>query len=53
MTQETQPVEKVVKAAKEESKKSPYVMKPKKAISAWIYFKNETVARLKAEEGLE
>ena len=46
------------KAAKEEVKSTStastdFVLKPKKATSAWIYFNTETVAKLKEKEGLE
>ena len=51
--------------AKEENKKalkdsastttaiSDFVVKPKKATSAWIYFNTETVAKLKEKDGLD
>lgn len=45
------------RAAKEEVKSNStastdFVMKPKKATSAWIYFNTETVAKLKEKESL-
>lgn len=36
-------------AAAEAKSKEPFVLKPKKPTSAWIYFNTETVAKLKAE----
>ena len=39
--------------AKEEAKKTEFVLKPKKSTSAWIYFNSETVAKLKAEQNME
>jgi hypothetical protein len=32
---------------------SDFVMKPKRATSAWIFYNTETVAKLKEKEGLE
>ena len=48
--------EKKSKAPKEENKedsKKPFVLKPKKPISPWIYFNNVKVAELKQEKGLD
>ena len=36
-----------------DNKDEPFVLKPKKAASAWIFFNTETVARLKTEENLD
>ena len=36
-----------------QEKNAPFVLKPKKGTSAWIYFNTETVAKLKEEQGLE
>ena len=41
------------KAKAKEEKNAPFVLKPKKGTSAWIYFNTETVAKLKEEQGLE
>ena len=39
------------KAKKEEN--APFVLKPKKGTSAWIYFNTETVAKLKEQKSME
>lgn len=33
--------------------KEPYVLKPKKPTSPWIYFNNQKVAELKSKEGMD
>lgn len=49
---ESKPV-KAPKAKKEVDPNKPFVLKPKKPTSPWIYFNNEKVAQLKKEEGLD
>lgn len=44
---------KASKSKKEVSTDKPYVTKPKKPTSPWIYFNNEKVAQLKKEQGLD
>jgi hypothetical protein len=45
------------KASKKETQtpkpKEPYVLKPKKPTSPWIYFNNQKVAELKSKEGMD
>jgi len=36
-----------------EIKTTGYVIKPKKSISAWIYFNTEMVAKLKVEKAMD
>ena len=49
---ESKPV-KVPKAKKEAASDKPYVNKPKKPTSPWIFFNNEKVAELKRDKGLD
>jgi hypothetical protein len=44
---------KAPKAKKEADPNKPFVLKPKKPTSPWIYFNNEKVAQLKKEDGLD
>lgn len=46
-------VAKAPKSKKEPEPGKPFVLKPKKPTSPWIYFNNEKVAQLKKEEGLD
>ena len=45
--------EKMMQDRMNQEKNAPFVLKPKKGTSAWIYFNTETVAKLKEEQGLE
>lgn len=44
---------KTPKSKKEQDAGKPFVLKPKKPTSPWIYFNNEKVAELKKERGLD
>ena len=44
---------KAPKAKKEADPSKPFVLKPKKPTSPWIYFNNQKVAQLKKEDGLD
>ena len=48
---ESKPPKAEKKKAPEENK--PFVLKPKKPTSPWIYFNNEKVAALKKEKGMD
>ena len=44
---------KASKSKKEVAEPKPFVLKPKKPTSPWIYFNNEILAKLKSEQGLD
>ena len=41
------------KEKKAEEAKKPFVLKPKKPTSPWIYFNNDKVAELKEKQGMD
>lgn len=50
---ESKPVKASKLSKKEEEANKPFVLKPKKHTSPWIYFNNEILAKLKKEQGLD
>ena len=44
---------KASKSKKEVAEPKPFVLKPKKPTSPWIYFNNEILSKLKSEQGLD
>lgn len=44
---------KASKTKKETAEQKPFVLKPKKPTSPWIYFNNQILAKLKSEQGLD